>query len=429
MDIHDSPPTFRDTRAQDVARGPATKNFKRWLWPALLSIVALWLAIPVWRWLAAGGQAVRLSEQRIGTVQRADFNADVSGYAQVVAARAPTLYAAGAGTVSYQVEAGQSVEVAQLLAEVLSPELDNRLMQERSLLAASKADAAMASIENERAVLAKERARDEAQIRATAATREFERAQKAMAKNAISEVEFKRAADLLQASTIETKHAGRELELERRSMQEQSSNRRAQVERQALVVAELERQQEALQVRAAFAGVVGDRLQSERAQVAANAPLLTLVDLSEYELDMAVSEIYAQRLSSGLAATVERGEQRLRAELKRVSPEITDGQIKLRLKLLDAAPSDLKQNQRLLVAIELDQRAGALTIERGPFLDEMGGQAIWRIEDDMLKRTAIEMGLIGSDRVEILSGLKEGDRVVLSRIDADPKASRLFLHQ
>ena len=82
---------FRDTRAQDQLRAPApTSRMKFWLIAGAV-LLALFLLQPVWRWLASGGQAVRASEMRFATVQRSDFVADVSGYAQVVAARAPSL--------------------------------------------------------------------------------------------------------------------------------------------------------------------------------------------------------------------------------------------------------------------------------------------------------------------------------------------------
>lgn len=420
---------FRDTRAQDQQRAPATSSrWKYWLIAGAI-LLALLILQPLWRWLATGGQSVRASELRFATVQRADFIADVSGYAQVVAARAPSLFASAAGTVRFAVNAGDSVKKDQPLAEIDSPELLARLAQERSTLDSARADAAQARIDNQREVLARERLRDEAMIRATAAEREFQRAERAFAKGAMSEVDHLRAGDLLKAAGIETAHADAELALERKSLALQLQNRMAQVAKQELVVAELQRQHDSLTLRAPFDGIVGDLLQVDRAAVPLNGPVLTIVDLSAFELDLSLSELYAQRLTPGLEATVERAGQNYTAQIKRVSPEITNGQIKVRAAFTGAQPADLKQNQRVFVRVQLDRREQVLTVARGAYLDELGGKAIWVRDQDALQLRRIELGLIGADRVEVLQGLKQGEEVAISVVRAESGVERLHLHR
>ena len=73
-----------------------------------------------------------LDRLRIAEVVRGDLIRDVSVQGRVVAAVSPTLYAPAPGTITLFVEAGASVQDGQVLAEIYSPELENRLKQAES---------------------------------------------------------------------------------------------------------------------------------------------------------------------------------------------------------------------------------------------------------------------------------------------------------
>jgi HlyD family secretion protein len=77
-------------------------------------------------------------------------------------------------------------------------------------------------------------------------------------------------------------------------------------------------------------------------------------------------------------------------------------------------PEQLRQNQRLSVRVLLDQRADVLSVRAGSFIDESGGQYAYVVRDGVAVKTPVRLGARSVDRVEILSGLKPGDRVVVS---------------
>jgi HlyD family secretion protein len=53
-------------------------------------------------------------------------------------------------------------------------------------------------------------------------------------------------------------------------------------------------------------------------------------------------------------------------------------------------------------------------VQRGPFYDSGGGQVAYIAHDGMLTRRQIKTGAVSVNRVQILSGLEAGDRVVIS---------------
>lgn len=121
-----------DTSGQDVVLSPPNKNRKYLLIGAFVLVILLVAGLvspAVSRWSNAE-VTVSADRLRLGTVQLGDFVRDLSVQGQVVAAVSPRLYSTAQGTITYQVDAGDSVTKDQILAVIDSPELTNQLKQE-----------------------------------------------------------------------------------------------------------------------------------------------------------------------------------------------------------------------------------------------------------------------------------------------------------
>ncbi len=69
-----------------------------------------------------------------------------------------------------------------------------------------------------------------------------------------------------------------------------------------------------------------------------------------------------------------------------------------------------------------------LMVERGPFVETGGGRVAYVVHGDVAERTPIQIGATSLDAVEIVSGLKEGDQIVISGTDAFKGAQRVALN-
>ena len=174
-------------------------------------------------------------------------------------------------------------------------------------------------------------------------------------------------------------------------------------------------------------GQVGQLIVQQRANVAAGAAILSVVDLTALEVEVQVPEVFAHDLAIGMPAEIQDASGKYGAEIRAVSPEVIDGQVTGRIRFGDAKPAGLRQNQRLTTRILMDSRPDVLMVERGPFLDAGAGRVAYRVRDDVAERVSIQVGATSLNAVEIVSGLAQGDRIVISGTDQFNGAQRIAL--
>jgi HlyD family secretion protein len=184
---------------------------------------------------------------------------------------------------------------------------------------------------------------------------------------------------------------------------------------------------DALVIRSPVDGQVGQVLATHRASIATNEPVLSVVDLTAFEVEFRVPESFARDLGIGMPARIRAADGGYDATVRSVSPQVVNGEVVGRLKFAGDVPRGLRQNQRLTARILLDEKPNALMVERGPFLEAGGGRFAWFVDDGVAERRPLETGVTSLDAVEILSGAKPGDRIVVSGTDALGDAGRVRL--
>lgn len=418
---------IRDTSAQDrpLTKSAVGRPWRRWLPAGLVAIaVLLGLGFVVKRWLGAEA-SVDAAQLRIGTVVRGNLVRDVVADGRVVAANSPSLYAVAAGTVEFHVRPGDKVTKGQLLATVASPELQSKLTQEQATLAGLEAGVGRAGLEVEHGRANAAKLVAQAEIDLQAAQREVQINQKMFESGVIPELELSRSRDALEKAKLGLAHARKEAGLQSKELVFDLGTRKQSLDRQREVVRDLERQVAALEITSPVDGQVGQLLVAQRATVAANTPVVSVVDLGAFELEIRVPDSFARDLAIGMSAEIRAGTATFAGRVRSVSPEVVDGNVATRLEFVDQRPAGLRQNQRLTARILIEERQNVLKIERGTFLDAGGGHSAYVVEDGVAERRQIQTGAVSLDAVEILAGAKVGDRIVVTGADAFRDAQRV----
>ena len=135
---------------------------------------------------------------------------------------------------------------------------------------------------------------------------------------------------------------------------------------------------------------------------------------------------FARDLGIGMPAQLTSGNgEPYPGAVSAVSPEVVNGEVTARLRFTDKQPPGLRQNQRLSVRIVMDTRRDVLMVERGPFVEQDGGRFAYVVDGGSAVRKPIQTGAASLDAVEIVSGLKAGDRIVVSGTDQFDSADRV----
>jgi HlyD family secretion protein len=421
---------IRDTSAQDrhVAPPRNRRKWATWIGIGAAAIVAVVVCFPIVARLMSADSSASTARLRIAEVKRGTLTRDVSVQGRIVAAVSPTVYTRTAGTVTLDVNAGDKVKKGDVLAEIDSPELTNKLKQEQSTLDSLGLEVERTGIANRKLESASQMAYEQAVIDRQTAEREVERNDKAFSRGAQPEMTVLRAKDALAKARLSEVNAQANTKLDRDSLAFELKTKRFALDRQKLLVDDLVRQVDELKLRSPVDGQVGQLVAQQRANVAPNAAIMSVVDLSALEIEIQIPEVFAHDLAPGMAAEIVDGSGKYAGEVSAISPEIVGGQVTGRVRFGDRKPAGLRQNQQLTTRILMDEHPNVLIVERGSFIDTGAGRIAYVVRNGTAERTAIEIGATSLNSVEIISGVKEGDRVVISGTDQFNGAQRVALN-
>jgi HlyD family secretion protein len=406
----------RGTAAQDApVSDDAARRRRRLAWYAGSAGTVVLLA--TFAWLAHAwsnsSHTVSADRLRIAAVQQGHFVRDVAAQGTVIAAVNPTLFAIAAGTVNYTVHAGETVVKGAVLATLDSPELSNEYQRERATLDSLNAALARQEIEIRRQLLTSQQQSDLAQVAIKAAERELKRAQWAWDQHAMSERDYQHAIDDVSTAKLNFDHARDTAGLERDSVVLDLRTRRLERDRQAFVVTGLKQRVDELALRSPVDGMVANLAQPEKTRVAENTPLLTVVDLTAFEIEFQVAETYAGDIKPGMAADINLGGHAVPGTVTAISPEVRQNEVIGRVKFNSAQPRGLRQNERASIRIVLDERDSVVKFERGSGIDE-ATRAVYVVHGDQAVRTPVELGTASVSEIEVVRGLVPGDNVIIS---------------
>jgi HlyD family secretion protein len=423
------PIMLRDTSAQDRVIEPKNplKRHRKLILVALAGIAALGTLIFVLARYSGAGASVDRARVSIATVERGNFVRDIAADGQVVAAVSPTLYANALGTVTLKVHAGDTVAKGQVLAVVESPDLTAKMSQEDATLVGQRLDWERATLDAEHKLSQLRDAYNQAEVDQKTAQRERDRSRKAYELGSYSELQALRAEDALEKAQFAFQQAKSTYESQPKQNRFDIDSKKALLDRQQYLVDDLKRQVAGLNVKSPVDGQVGQVQVADRASVAKDAPLLTVVDLSALEVEIKVTESLARDLRTGMTADLEGGGHHWQGVVSGVSPEVVAGQVTARLRFGAEKPAGLRQSQRLSVRIFIDRRDNVLMVDRGSFVDQEGGGFAYIVHGNIAERHPVQLGAASIAKVEILEGLSAGDQIVISGTDAFNGAQRVIL--
>lgn len=138
--------------------------------------------------------------------------------------------------------------------------------------------------------------------------------------------------------------------------------------------------------------------------------------MTNFKVQALIDEHYIDRITQGLTATLERQDKEFSLRLKKVYPEVRQGQFKIDLVFTGLLPENVRTGQTYHIKLQLGEASEAIIIPQGAFFQTTGGQWIYVV--DKTGTTAVKRKIKTGNKnpkyFEIPEGLTPGEKVITS---------------
>jgi HlyD family secretion protein len=138
--------------------------------------------------------------------------------------------------------------------------------------------------------------------------------------------------------------------------------------------------------------------------------------LDNFKINALIDEHYIDRVKRGLPATLDRNGTNFNLMVRKVYPEVRNGQFEIDMVFENTTPDNIRTGQSYHIKLELGESAKALLIQRGSFFQSTGGQWVYVLNEQGTEATRrnIRVGKQNPQYYEVLEGLSAGEKVITS---------------
>jgi len=403
----------------DVAQNPRLKRTRQLRRAAVLAIVIATLgagALVLGR-LGPSEPVVDGSRLWIDTVKQGPLVLEVRGAGNLVADQFLWLAAETEGQVErITLRAGATVRPE---SEILT--LKNRETEQVALaadLALQAAEAAYVTLEatlkNElrqqrAATAAVEAEQTQADLQAEV---DMSLAREGLLAEVVSKQSIVRAASLKTRLALEQER----VETSQESITTRLAQQRAEVDISRATAALRRRDVEALRVLATITGVLQEVVVEEGQRVSRGANLARVADPNRLKAELRIPETQTRDIRIGLPARIDTHNGVIEGDVSRIDPAAQNGTVTVDIALRGGLPKGARLDMTVDGVIQLERVANALYVGRPAVGQAEGTLNLFKLSADGARatRTAVRVGRVSTNAVEILEGLSPGDQVILS---------------
>ncbi len=171
-----------------------------------------------------------------------------------------------------------------------------------------------------------------------------------------------------------------------------------------------------LKVKAPIEGQLG-MLDAEIGQSISQGDRIGMINvLTDYKINASIDEHYIDRVERGLNGNFERNNESFNLAIKKVYPEVRNGQFEIDMIFKGDRPKNIRAGQSYHLKLQLGESADALLLSRGSFFQSTGGQWVYVLSENETEATrqTIRIGKQNPQYYEVLEGLDAGDKVITS---------------
>uniref|UniRef100_UPI0032162399 efflux RND transporter periplasmic adaptor subunit n=1 Tax=uncultured Draconibacterium sp. TaxID=1573823 RepID=UPI0032162399 len=356
----------------------------------------------------------------VSTVEESAFNDYITAIGQVEPITTIYLDVEEGGKVEeIFIEEGEMIKKGDVILRLKNNDLNTTIMNSESQLAYHANELRNTQINIDQQQIYNKRSKLEIDLKVKQAKRKYQQYEALYKEDLIAKEEYMQAKEDYELSEHEKELTYQKFVQDSifRSNQKQNMDESLENMKQNLEMAR--RRLENLNVKAPADGQLG-LLNAEIGESISRGQRIGMVNiLTDFKINALLDEHYIDRVRRELTASFERNGTNYTLVVKKVYPEVRDGQFEIDMVFTSEKPENIRTGQTYHTKLQLGQPEQAILVPKGGFFQSTGGQWVYVLnenESEAVKRS-IRIGKLNPQYYEVLEGLKAGEKVITSSYD------------
>lgn len=326
---------------------------------------------------------------------------------------------------------GVTVTADTVLMEMSDPQAQQNAMEAQSQLKGAEADYDNLKAQLDSQLLNQQGQVTAAQSASDQAKLQYEADAKLFKDALIPEITQKLSALKSEQLAKQAKIEVERYEKSKRSADAQLAAQRARVEQMRALYELRQHQVDSLKVRAGIPGVLQEVPVQVGQRVTAGTVLARVARPEKLKATLQIPEVLAKDVKVGQTASIDmRNGAPVRGRVSRVAPSVQDGTVLVDVALEGPLPEGARPDLSVDGTIEIENLPDVLYVGRPSYGQPNSKVELFRVSEDgkTAVRVPVQLGRMSVSTVEIVSGLKTGDKVILSDTSAQDGYNKIRLN-
>lgn len=171
-------------------------------------------------------------------------------------------------------------------------------------------------------------------------------------------------------------------------------------------------------IKAPSAGIILAVAGNEGVRVDMDKMLVRMSDLTSFKVIGSIDEKFAKQLKTGNRVFVKIDQENLQGRVGNITPMVENEKVQFNIHLKEKSHPKLIANQNVEVDIVNSNKTDVVRIKKPEKFDGTIRLKVFVVKGTEAVKTEILLGAIGNDYCEVLSGVSEGDEVIIDEINS-----------
>ncbi len=324
---------------------------------------------------------------------------------------------------------GSQVEANTVLVEMVNPQLEQEALDAQLQVKAAQAEYESLKVKLDSDLMTQKAGAATVNADYNEAERQAQTDKSLYDLGVISGLQAKASAGKAQEMVTRDKIEDQRLKINQEAIKSQLAVQQSKIEEMRALADLKEKQLQRLRVQAGVDGVLVELPLQVGQHVLPGTELAKIVQPNHLMAELKIPETQARDVQIGEPASIDTHNGLIAGEVSRVDPAVQNGTVTVDVKLTGELPKGARPDLSVDGTIDLEKLQDVLYVGRPAFGQENSTISMFKLDPsgNAATRVQVKTGRASVNQIQIDSGLKEGDTVILSDMSRWDNTDRVRL--